>query len=764
MKPTEWYLKRLLLPLAVYFALIGSVYQISKMAATLTRGPYLQIGTPNSIVVRWRTNPATDSRVQYGANPSNLDMFVDDPTVTIEHEVTLGGLNPNRQYYYSVGSTSGPIVSGPDYYFVTAPPAGTPEKSRIWILGDAGTANANQMAVRDSYYNFTGATPTNLWVMLGDNAYGSGKDTEYQNAVFNMYPATLRQSVLWPAFGNHDAGSASSPAQSGVFYNIFTLPKNAEAGGVATGTEAYYSFDYANIHFICLNSHDIPRQSTGAMMTWLQNDLAATTQDWIIAFWHHPPYTFGSHNSDSESQLIDMRQNALPILESAGVDLVFTGHSHSYERSFLLDGHYGLSSTLTSSNILNSGSGRVNGDGAYTKPNLGQSSHQGAVYVVAGSSGKTSGGSLNHPAMYISLNLLGSVVLDIDGNRAEVNFIGATSNILDYFTMIKGGATLNSPNNLTATAVSGSQIDLTWTDRSNNEDGFKIERKIGAGGTYAEIATAGANVTGYSDAGLATGTTYYYQVRAYNGAGNSGYSNEANATTPGNSNLALNKPATASNTNGSNTPGKAVDGSISTYWRSGSLNSNTIVSWRVDLGAVLNFQRVVIKWNSSYYARRYQIRVSNDDASWTTIYTDNSGNGGTDDFTVPATSARYVQVYMTRNNKSSERINETEIYASVNALISTANEDVPKEIVLTPNYPNPFNPRTSIDFVLPEEALVTLKVYNIIGAEVATLVNERRHAGIHTVEFEAANLSSGVYFSVLQVGEARQVRRLVLMK
>ncbi len=94
-----------------------------------------------------------------------------------------------------------------------------------------------------------------------------------------------------------------------------------------------------------------------------------------------------------------------------------------------------------------------------------------------------------------------------------------------------GNTVISAPTNLTATAVSSSQINLSWTDNSNDETGFKIERKTGASGTYSQIATVGANVTTYSDTGLTSNTTYYYRVRAYNAAGESGYSNEANATT-----------------------------------------------------------------------------------------------------------------------------------------------------------------------------------------------------------------------------------------
>jgi hypothetical protein len=262
-----------------------------------------------------------------------------------------------------------------------------------------------------------------------------------------MYPAMLRKSVLWPTLGNHDALSASSPTESGVYYDIFDLPRAGEAGGLASGTEAYYSFDYANVHFICLDSHDTDRSPPpgGAMLTWLQSDLASTAQDWIIAFWHHPPYTKGSHDSDnvldSGGRMQEMRQNALPILESGGVDLVLTGHSHSYERSFLINGHYGDSSTFEippGSHLVNGGDGRPGGDGAYAKPTLGPGPNEGAVYAVAGSSGQISGGSLNHPVMFISLNQLGSMILDVDGNRLDALFLTSTGVQADGFTILKG--------------------------------------------------------------------------------------------------------------------------------------------------------------------------------------------------------------------------------------------------------------------------------------------------------------------------------------
>src|SRR4051812_40731882 len=118
-----------------------------------------------------------------------------------------------------------------------------------------------------------------------------------------------------------------------------SLPRQAAAGGIASGTEAYYWFDYGNSHFVCLDSEETSRATNGAMATWLAQDLQSNTKDWLVAFFHHPPYSKGC--SDTETNLIEMRTNFVPILESHGVDIVLSGHSHSYERSRFIDGHHG---------------------------------------------------------------------------------------------------------------------------------------------------------------------------------------------------------------------------------------------------------------------------------------------------------------------------------------------------------------------------------------------------------------------------------------
>jgi hypothetical protein len=395
----------------------------------VTRGPYLQLATPTSMVVRWRTEVPTDSRVRYGTLQGSLGSNQDDLTATNEHEVFLAGLSPDTTYHYSVGTTTIELV-GDDgaHQFTTPPTAGTAQATRIWVLGDSGMANVNSRAVRDAYLAFTGATPTDAVLMLGDNAYPDGKDFEYQGAVFDTYPTVLRQSPFWLARGNHDKNL-------NLFQVQFTLPKAGEAGGLGSGSESYYSFDHANVHFVCLDSFGSNRAVGAPMYNWAQADLGSTSQEWIVAFWHHPPYSKGSHDSDTETELMEMRANFLPLLESFGVDLVLSGHSHAYERTYLLDGHDGLSTTLTEEHKLAPGDGRLDGDGAYAK---GAVANDGAVYAVAGSSGKLTTADLDHPAMFHSVLVLGSVVLDVDDKQLDVQFLTDAGVVEDHFTIVHG--------------------------------------------------------------------------------------------------------------------------------------------------------------------------------------------------------------------------------------------------------------------------------------------------------------------------------------
>jgi hypothetical protein len=443
--------------------------------ARLLRGPYLQLPTPTTMTIRWRTDQPGLSRVNYGTELSALDASVNATTPTTNHSVTLTNLLPATFYYYSIGLTNFTLTNGPTFRFRTPPVTGSRERFRVWVLGDSGYTNFSAVPVRDAYYEFATNQYTDLWVMLGDNAYTGGTDGLYQNAVFNTYPTMLRQTPLVSTIGNQETAGSANPPATIAYFDIFSLPMRAELGGMASGSERYYSFDYGNVHFVCLDSMSTSRAENGAMYLWLQADLEANTNEWLIAFWHHPPYSKGSNDSDARPEQIEMRSNFVPLLEAHGVDLVLCGHSHSYERSYLLNGHYGLSSTFDPKTMLkDGGNGRVGsgGSGAYAKPTLGPAAHEGAVYLVAGSGSQVNPlGTMNHPVMYRGWWQLGSVALDIHANRLDAKFIRETGAIDDEFTLVKGG----TPFRILAGRVRGTEVELTWSSVADRS--YRVEFK-----------------------------------------------------------------------------------------------------------------------------------------------------------------------------------------------------------------------------------------------------------------------------------------------
>jgi acid phosphatase type 7 len=427
--------------------------------ASLIRGPYLQVATSNSIMIRWRTNALTRSVVNYGASENELTMRTEEPTLTFEHKVQLTGLIPRTKYYYAIGGGAGDTLQkGSDNHFVTLPVPGEEGAYRIGVFGDCGNNSVNQRSVRDQVEKYLQDKPMDAWILLGDNAYSSGTDPEFQEKFFNIYKNNLlKKYPLYPSPGNHDYNDfyqykATAQATKDIaYYQNFSMPANGEAGGVPSGTPAFYSYDIGNIHMMSLDSYGKEDNNAtrmydtaGAQVQWIKKDLEAfrnTRRGWVIAYWHHPPYTMGSHNSDKEGELVKIRENFIRILERYGVDLIICGHSHLYERSRLMRGHYGMEATfnaaehnLSTSTALYDGSENAC---PYIKDTA---TNSGTVYVVTGSAGAMGERQSTYPhdAMYYSYNELGGAsILEVNENRLELKWICSDGQIRDHFVMMK---------------------------------------------------------------------------------------------------------------------------------------------------------------------------------------------------------------------------------------------------------------------------------------------------------------------------------------
>lgn len=457
-------------------ALVTSIGQLT--AQSIIRGPYLQNPTKSRIKVMWRTDVATDSKVYYGTDMNNLSESVEDANSVTDHNVEISGLDPFTKYYYSVGTTS-QVLSGPveKHHFTTSPAPGTQQKVRVWAIGDFGKANTEERAVMDSYIAYNQDTLTNVWIWLGDNAYDSGLDQEYQAKVYDtaFYGKVMTYMPFMPCPGNHDYESVSPPQStvdpnnhSGAYYDMIDVPTNGEAGGLASGKELYYSFDYGNVHFLSLNSelgsvitpgHDWTGANlfgsfNGSPFTeWIEQDLAANTQPWIIAYFHQPAHTAGSHNSADawEAYMKAMRENINPILEEYGVDIIINGHSHVYERSYLIKDFFGVPNEWDSAQYVLDGSSGNDAEGkAYVKNLTGPNANQGTVYVVQGNSAsKTTDPPLDHPAMYFGhgcSECVGSTIIEVEGKKLRSRYLTSEGEILDDFTIYKPDLNVSAPN------------------------------------------------------------------------------------------------------------------------------------------------------------------------------------------------------------------------------------------------------------------------------------------------------------------------------
>jgi hypothetical protein len=455
--------------LAFDFELIGGV---DPLPPIFTRGPYLQIGNQTGVTLRWRTDSPSDSKIEVGTSFGSYNLSATNPVLTTDHEVRIEGLTANTKYFYRFGSSAHILEANASNFFKTAPPASTTGKIKVAVFGDCGADNfSNRSGSLNSYLKHTGSNPAELLLLLGDNAYNNGSDAEYQKEFFNPFQGNiLKNHILFPAPGNHEYDTGTQASRDVPYYQNFSMPTAGECGGVASGTKAFYSFDWGNIHFISLDSYGTEADKSrlydtlGVQVTWLKKDLAANTKPWVVVYFHHAPYSLGSRNADTDSEMSKIRQNFIRILERYGVDLVLTGHSHNYERSYLLNKFYGTNSTFNLATHTKSSSSAKYDGSSNSCPYVISSSakNHGTVYVVAGSSGAGSStvqSGYPHKALPFSVNDGGMLYLEVEGNRLDAKMLRKDGSIFDNFTIMQD---VNRTTSFDIIPGSSTQLTASW--------------------------------------------------------------------------------------------------------------------------------------------------------------------------------------------------------------------------------------------------------------------------------------------------------------
>ncbi|MCK6561597.1 discoidin domain-containing protein [bacterium] len=350
-----------------------------------------------------------------------------------------------------------------------------------------------------------------------------------------------------------------------------------------------------------------------------------------------------------------------------------------------------------------------------------------------------------------------------DGNPTDVsdgNFkiIGPATHLVK----VSGDGQTGTVN----TALAAPFVVRTTDAAGNPVSGVAVSFEVTAGGgSLSNSQPQFTNSNGEAATVLTLGASAGANTVTATAAGLSGspqtFAATASSQPPASGNLARNHPATASSTNGSYAPSRAVDGNTSTYWRSASVSKTSPNTWlRVDLDAAYMLTRGVVKWRENYYARRFRFQISNtggsNDSEWTTVATITTGAVGTQDVPLSgAFAARYFRIRMDQNNKDNNRITELECYAGAGAasppVTESSSAGQPGSLRLRQNYPNPFNPSTTISFDLPQAGSVTVQVYSETGALVRTLLDQQMPAGGQTVSWNGRDdagllVAGGVYF------------------
>ncbi len=294
--------------------------------------PYLGNTTGTGVVLAWATDRSTTGEVRY-----SLDLSYDrsaearsrSPAGVQWHFASIEGLAPGSRYYYRVLGDGRVLMPGSVASFHTAPPAQS-QRFTFAVVGDSRPAGADEpaSAAAQAVASQLCEHRFDFALHLGDAVHSggicSGRDSswnQYISAYFALYGKSLAAVPFYSCVGNHELYNGSCGYQA--YTDVYHLPPGAPSGD----EEEYYSFDWGNAHFVALDTNQNSRPGS-PQYEWLVADLRSSEQFWKFVFFHHPPYSSGSHGSD-----LSLRANLAPVFEAHGVNVVLTAHDHHYERT-----------------------------------------------------------------------------------------------------------------------------------------------------------------------------------------------------------------------------------------------------------------------------------------------------------------------------------------------------------------------------------------------------------------------------------------------
>ena len=362
----------------------------------IVEGPMVQMaGTHQLTLVWYMSRPVSDGlSVRAGSSSQPLAAKSDSRRC----RAVLTGLEPGRSCSYEILLEERALAAGA---FRTNKPAGEP--FTFVVFGDSGRGTQEQYRLGGQ---MTAADP-DFVLHTGDLVYGRGERSKYNERFFSPYRELLHRVNFWPSLGNHDVGK---PDCGQPYLDVFELPENGPDG---EPPERNYWFDYASARIAVVDSNVAEAALRDRVAPWLHDVMAASDAAWKFVVFHHPPYTGGRYEPD-----VRIQRTLVPVFESTGVDIVFNGHDHMYERTYALRG--------------------------------GKVVERGVVYIVTAAGGASLYDALppeQRPAYIAALNdeIHSFTHVSVNGSELVLEQIALGGDILDRWILTKASAPPASP-------------------------------------------------------------------------------------------------------------------------------------------------------------------------------------------------------------------------------------------------------------------------------------------------------------------------------
>lgn len=281
-------------------------------------GPLVQMPTTDAATLIWyTTRPATCEVIVDVDGQSQTFPAIADGT---RQRADLTGLQPGHTYPYRIATSSRALTDNLALQTVRAPG----QAFNFIVFGDSGRGSQGQFSLAAEMARLTPAP--DFLVHAGDIIYASRLRAHYADRFFTPYRHLLPRIGFWPCPGNHEFEDGRADA----YQEVFELPANGPEGLPA---DFNYWFDYASARFAMIDSNADEATLAQRVAPWLRQVMSEPGPRWKFAVLHHPPYTGGKYAPDQRIQ-----RALVPTFETVGIDVVFSGHDHNYQRTHPLRG------------------------------------------------------------------------------------------------------------------------------------------------------------------------------------------------------------------------------------------------------------------------------------------------------------------------------------------------------------------------------------------------------------------------------------------